>query len=226
MRRILVLLAVTILTLVFTPMPARAGWLSNFLGKDQTQQEQAAAAEKGPNAKRAGGDKLTSATPTPDPAQVKKLKAALDWEKPPKDLFQRYAGTWQGDFWVYSVEGRLEQHNKMRITYTPQADGSMKMEMWSGDLISKLWVTKVTAIYTVEGEKIFCTVQQPDGSTFKQIGHYNDGSVFFLSQINDGIEHSRERIDGKRLLTDGFGVYGSLKKKDAHVFIGRFLKQD
>lgn len=202
---------------------AQGGWLGNLLGKDSGASQQARPQEPA-LAKSTGKDAQTS--PTPNPEHVKKLKAALDWEKPPKDLFQRYAGTWQGDFWVYSVEGRLEQHNKMRLTYTPQPDGSLKMEMWSGDLLSKMWVTKVTATYTVEGDKILCTVTQPDGSTFKQVGHYNDGSVFFVSQIPDGVEHSRERIDGKRLLSDGFGVYGALKKKDAHVFIGRFLKQD
>lgn len=226
MRRNLVTHLPIILALTLSPTLVHAGWLANFLGKDQSQQEQQAAPQKGAKAAETRGDKETSATPTPDPEQVKKLKAALDWEKPPKDILQRYAGTWQGDFWVYSIEGRLKQHNKMRITYTPQPDGTLKMEMWSGDLISKLWVTKVTATYAVDGDKIVCTVQQPDGSQFKQIGHYNDGSVFFVSQITDGVEHSRERIDGKRLLTDGFGVYGSLKKANSHVFIGRFLRQD
>lgn len=216
-----------ILTIATQPQVGQCGWLSNFLGKQQTQEgAQPTADTKAKAGTQAATAKDAITTPTPDPEKVKKLKAALDWEKPPADLFQRYAGTWQGDFWVYSVEGRLEQHNKMRITYTPQSDGTMKMEMWSGDLISKMWVTKVTATYSIEGDKIVCTVQQPDGTSFKQIGHYNDGSVFFVSQINDGVEHSRERIDGKRLLSDGFGVYESLKKKNAHVFIGRFLKQE
>lgn len=229
MRRILVVAGFAVFTTLLQPQAADAGWLSNLLGKDQTQAPEAAQDAKNKQAApstAAGSAKDAATTPPPDPEKVKKLKAALDWEKPPKDLFQRYAGTWQGDFWVYTVEGRLEQHNKMRITYTPQADGTMKMEMWSGDLLSKMWVTKVTATYTIDGDKIICTVQQPDGSTFKQIGHYNDGSVFFVSQIPDGVEHSRERVDGKRLLTDGFGVYESLKKGKSHVFIGRFLKQE
>ena len=227
MRKLSALSAV-VMVVTCLSQPVMAGWVSNFLGKNKTEQtDVSSVGSEEKNAKQsAPGAKDAVTSPTPDPARVKQLKAALDWEKPPKDLLQRYVGTWQGDFWVYSVEGKLEQHNKVRITYTLQSDGTLKMEMWSGDLISKTWVTKVAATYSIDGEKIVCTVQQPDGSSFKQIGHYNDGSVFFVSQVNDGIEHTRERIDGKRLLTDGFGVYGSLKKKDAHVFIGRFLKQD
>ncbi|MCX7963024.1 MAG: hypothetical protein N2644_00875 [Candidatus Sumerlaea chitinivorans] len=210
--------------------PASAGWVKNLLGlgKDEAAAT-AQSADKSAKDSQAGKTEKPSgeAQPTPDPEKVKKLKAALDWETPPKDLLDRYVGTWQGDFWVYTTDGRLEQRNKVRITYTLQADGTLKMEMLSGDLISKMWVTKVTATYKVDGKQIICTVVQPTGETFKQIGHYNDGSVFFVSQIPDGVEHQRERIDGKRLLVDGFGVYGSLKKKDDHhVFIGRFLKQE
>jgi hypothetical protein len=210
--------------------PASAGWIKNLLGIGEDEAPVAADATAGDaqEARSVKSDKPSeTAQPTPDPQKVKKLKAALDWETPPKDLFERYVGTWQGDFWVYTTDGRLEQHNKVRITYTLQPDGTLKMEMLSGDLISKMWVTKVTATYKVDGKQIVCSVAQPTGDTFKQVGHYNDGSVFFVSQIPDGVEHQRERIDGKRLLVDGFGVYGSLKKKDDHhVFIGRFLKQD
>jgi len=226
MRKLFAVSATFLLLFAFEPRLARAGWVSHFLGKDQGQ-EAPAQPVAAKDAKAAGPAKRdASTTPTPDPERVRKLKEAIDWEKPPKDLFARYAGTWQGDFWVYSVEGRPEQHNKVRITYTPQSDGTMKMEMWSGDLISKLWVTEVTCTYRLEGDRILCTVKQPDGSTFKQIGHFNDGSVFFVSDISDGVEHTRERIDGKRLLSDGFGVYQTLKKKNAHVFIGRFIRQD
>jgi hypothetical protein len=202
---------------------AQGGWLSGLTGGKKDAQ-QAEATQAGAVADKAG-QAAAQPTPTPDPARVKKLKAALNWEKPPKDLFQQYAGKWQGDFWVYSTDGKLEQHNKVRIEYTAQADGTLKMEMWSGDLISKTWVTEVQSTYSIDGDSIVSTVRQPSGKSFKQVGHFNDGSVFFVSQISDGVEHYRERIDGKRLLVDGFGVYGEPKKKDHHVFIGRFLRQ-
>ncbi len=224
------LFALSLIVLAFSavhPSSANAGWLSGLLGKENKSAEPAPGGKASGSApKQATTPQDAATTPTPDPERVEKLRKAIEWEKPPKDLLDRYVGTWQGDFWAYTVDGKLEQHNKVRMTFTKQGDGSLKMEMWSGDLLSKMWVTKLTATYTIQGDRIICTVQQPDGSTFKQIGHYNDNSVFFVSDTPKAVEHSRERIDGKRFLTDGFGVYERLSKNNAHVFIGRFLKQE
>lgn len=165
--------------------------------------------------------------PTPTREQIKagaqKLKKAIDVEQVPGNLFQRYAGKWKGDFWVYSPSGKLEESKAASIQYTPQSDGTMKMETFYLDRISKTWVTAETATYVNEGRSVRVTIRRPNNSVSKQTGHFNDGQLFLMADINDGVEHYRERIDGKRLLVDGFGVYKGAG--DHHVFIGRFLKE-
>jgi hypothetical protein len=123
------------------------------------------------------------------------------------------------------IQGKKEQIQKVTIDYTPEADGSMTMRTFSFDMLSKAWVTQETARYSVDGDKVTVDIRRPSGETARQVGHFNDGSLFLEAQINDGAEHFRERIDGQRLLIDGYGIYGSLKGKDRHAFIGRFQKQ-
>jgi hypothetical protein len=170
------------------------------------------------------------ATPqaTPDKETIRKgaqkLAAEMNVEKIPSDLFRRYAGKWKGDFWVYSPNGQKEQSQAASIEYTVNGDGTMKMESFYYDRISKNWVTAETATYVNEGDKLRVTIKRPNGQIAKQTGHFNDGQLFLLADISDGVEHYRERVDGKRLLIDGFGVYAS-KQSDSHVFIGRFLKE-
>lgn len=169
----------------------------------------------------------TNTQPTPTREQIKagaqKLKKAIDVEPVPKNLFQKYAGKWKGDFWVYTPSGKLEESKAASIEYTPQSDGTMKMETFYLDRISKTWVTAETATYVNDGNSVRVTIRRPNNSVSKQTGHYNDNSLFLLADISDGVEHYRERVDGKRLLVDGFGVYKG--SGDQHVFIGRFLKE-
>lgn len=161
-------------------------------------------------------------TPTPDPKRVQQLARELNWEAVPKNLFQRYAGKWTGHFFVYTTLGKKQQVQRMTIEFTPQSDGTMKMQVFYFDLVSKTWVTQESAVYSVKGDTINVEITRQDGSKGKQVGHYSDEQVFFEGQISDGVEHFRERITkDNRFLIDGFAIYGSLKSKDRHVFIGR-----
>jgi hypothetical protein len=166
--------------------------------------------------------------PTPDKETIRKgaqkLAAEVNVEKIPSDLFRRYAGKWKGDFWVYSPTGQKEQSQAASVEYTVNGDGTMKMESFYNDRISKNWVTAETATYVNEGDKLRVTIKRPNGQIAKQTGRFNDGQLFLVADISDGVEHNRERVDGKRLLIDGFGVYFG-KNSDSHVFIGRFLKE-
>lgn len=165
-------------------------------------------------------------TPSKEEIQkgAQKLAVELNAENIPSDLFQKYAGKWKGDFWVYTPSGKKEQSQATSIDYTLNPDGTMKMESFSFDRISKTWVVAETATYVNEGNTVRVTIRRPNNTVTKQTGHYKDGQLFLTADISDGVEHYRERIDGKRLLVDGFGVYKSANA-DAHVFIGRFLRE-
>lgn len=155
---------------------------------------------------------------------AQKLSAEVNVEKVPSDLFRRYQGKWKGDFWVYSPSGKKEQSQAASIEYTMNGDGTMKMESFYFDRLSKTWVTAETATYVNEGNSVRITIRRPNNAVAKQTGYFNDGQLFLVADITDGVEHYRERIDGKRLLIDGFGVYTG-PKSDSHVFIGRFLRE-
>ncbi|MBX7243857.1 MAG: hypothetical protein K1X53_00035 [Candidatus Sumerlaeaceae bacterium] len=208
------------------PASSQAGFLSALRDRNKDGAEQQAPEavgqmpQQGPNAKP---------TPTPDPEKIKagaaKLAKEMNWDKPPKDLLSRYAGKWDGNFWVYSTLGKMKQSNKVKIEGELQSDGTLAMKTLSYDLISKSWVTEENSIYAIEGDAIKVTIKRPNGQVARQTGHYSDGQVFLRADIKDGVEHFRERFDGQRFLIDGFGVYGSIKGDDSQVFIGRFVKQ-
>ena len=166
---------------------------------------------------------------TPTPEQVKegarKLAKQVSWEKVPSDLFRRYQGSWVGNYWAYSLDGKLQQTSKTKVDFTIQSDGSMKMESYYFDLLSKSYFTAEIATYRINGDEVSVTIERGQGKTDRQTGHFNDGQLFLVSNIKDGVEHFRERIDGKRLLVDGFGVYKGSKGNEQHVFIGRYLRE-
>jgi hypothetical protein len=203
-----------------TPAPAEGGKSAKG-GK---------AAQAKPRVKLVEGTPPPGATPqpTPDKETIKKgaqkLAQQMNVDKIPGDLFQRYAGKWKGDFWVYTPSGNKEQSQAASVEYVLNGDGTMKMESFYFDRISKTWVTAETATYVNDGNSVRVTIRRPNNAVAKQTGHFKDGQLFLVADINDGVEHYRERIDGKRLLIDGFGVYSG-KSADSHVFIGRFLKE-
>lgn len=159
-------------------------------------------------------------------ADEKKLKRELNWEKPPADLFQRYAGVWDGNYWVYSTQGRKEQISKVRIKFEPVSSNTMKATTVSYDQVSRQFLPAESSIYRIQGDTITVETTEQGGKVSRQAGHFQDGYIFSESKIKDGVEHFREKVDGKRLLIDGFGVYDSKTGKDQHVFIGRLLKTD
>jgi len=164
--------------------------------------------------------------PTPDKETIRKgaarLKQQLSVERIPSDLLSRYVGRWKGDFWVYAPTGELQESKACAIEYKMGDRNTLQMETYYVDRISKQWIVAETATYQNNGDSVLVTIKKPDGKIATQTGHYNDGQLFLVSNIKDGIESYRERIDGKRLLVDGFGVYGG---KDSHVFIGRLLRE-
>ncbi len=169
------------------------------------------------------------AEPTPTAEEIKagaaKIKKAISWEKIPSDLFGKYEGTWAGNYWAYSLDGQLQQTSQAKVKFTIQSDGSMKMESYYFDMLSKSYFTGEIATYKNNGNSIDVTIERGKGKVDRQVGHWNDNQLFLTSNIKDGVEHFRERIDGKRMLVDGFGVYGSMKGDDKHVFIGRYLRE-
>ena len=210
-------------------------------GDEPAQAQQAPAAAQptpapaeGRNVKGEGGKnvKIVQGTPsaaaptkTPTKEEIRKgaanLSRQLSPEKVPSNLFDRYVGTWNGDFWVYSPQGALKQSQAVKIEYK-KSGKQLTMETFYADRISKTWVVAETATYTNEGDKVTVSIRRPSNDVATQTGHFNDGQLFLVANIKDGVEHYRERIDGKRLLVDGFGVYGG---NDSNVFIGRFVKQ-
>lgn len=178
--------------------------------------------------------RIVEGTPTPPAAPTKtptreeiregaaRLRSQLSTERIPSNLFDRYVGTWNGDFWVYSPTGQLEESKSVRIEYKKTGKNTLTMETFYADRISKQWVVAETATYTNNGDSVSVSIRRPSNDVATQTGRYNDGQLFLVANIKDGIEHYRERIDGQRLLVDGFGVYGG---NDSHVFIGRFLRQ-
>jgi hypothetical protein len=157
---------------------------------------------------------------------ARKLAQELNWDKVPRDLFRRYQGNWSGNFWVYSPLGKKEQVNKIQAEYSVQNDGSMRMITNSYDMISKTWVVQETATYTIQGDTVYVEIRRPNGEVSRQVGHWSDDQLFLQGQINDGVEHFRERVDSNgRLLVDGFGVYGPVKGNDHHIFIGRMTRE-
>lgn len=197
--------------------------------KQQPKQQQQAQPQQQPQQAQ---PKQQQAQPQDDSAKApsagaRKLARQLNWDGVPRDLFKRYAGRWEGNFWVYSPLGKKEQVNKVQVEYTPQSNGSMKMLTNSYDMISKTWVVQESATYTIEGDTVYVEIRRPNGDVSRQVGHWSDDQLFLQGQINDGVEHFRERIDSNgRLLVDGFGVYGSTKGKDHHIFIGRMTRQN
>lgn len=182
--------------------------------------------EGGKNVRIVQGTPPAEARETPTKEEIRKgaarLKTQLAPERIPGNLFDRYEGTWNGDFWVYSPTGNLEESKSVRIEYKKTGKNTLTMETFYADRISKQWVVAETATYTNNGDSVKVSIRRPSNDIATQTGRYNDGQLFLVADINDGIEHYRERIDGQRLLVDGFGVYGG---KDSHVFIGRFLRQ-
>lgn len=157
-------------------------------------------------------------------SQARRVASKMTWDKVPGNLFRQYAGKWEGNFWVYGNDGRKRQVQKVTVQYAPQRDGTMHMESFNFDLVSKQWVTSEKAIYTVSGDTVTVTVSTMTGKSHTQMGHYSDGQLFLKSNIKDGIEHFRERVRGNELLIDGYGVYGSVKGDDHNVFIGRLKR--
>lgn len=203
--------------------------------QQQQQQAQATPAPaEGRNVKGKGGANVkivqgtppAQATKTPSKDEIRKgaarLKTQLAPERVPGNLFDRYEGTWTGDFWVYSPQGSLEESKSVRIEYKKSGKNTLAMETFYADRISKQWVVAESATYTNEGDSVKVSIRRPSSDVATQTGHFNDGQLFLVANIQDGVEHYRERIDGQRLLVDGFGVYGG---KDSHVFIGRFVRQ-
>ncbi|MCX7018896.1 MAG: lipocalin family protein [bacterium] len=213
---------------------SHAGFLSALLDRNKAgadnQQRLVAGQQVPPPAEQANKPAAAPGQKAPDEKEIKaaarKIAKQMSWDAVPNDLFQRYAGKWQGTFWVYSLVGKKQQVNRVQINYEPQNDGTMKMTTLSFDMISKVWVTEETATYTIKGDTIIVEIKRPTGQTQKQTGHYSDGQLFFKGEIDDGAEHFRERISGKDLLVDGFGVYGSFKGADHHIFIGRFKREN
>lgn len=226
------------------------GFLSSIkdklTGSEQQQQQQAAPAqaqatpapaeggrvvkgEGGKNVRIVQGEGTPAANPTKTPTreQIKaganKIKSQLVPERVPANLFDRYQGTWTGDFWVYSPQGTLQETKAVKIEYAKNGK-QLEMKTFYADRLGQQWVVAETAVYENEGDKVNVTIRRPSNDTATQTGRYNDGSLFLVANIQDGVEHYRERIDGKRLLVDGFGVYGGAGA-DAHVFIGRFVRQ-
>jgi len=166
--------------------------------------------------------------PTPDKETIRKgaakLQGQLSNERVPGDLFRKYAGKWKGDFWTYSPTGKLEQSQSVSLEFKVLGN-SMTMESFSFDRISRTWVVAETATYTNNGDSVRVSIQRPDKSTDSQTGYFNDGQLFLVNSSGEGMEHFRERVDGKRLLIDGFGAYRGKQGGDYHVFIGRYLKE-
>jgi hypothetical protein len=189
---------------------------------------QAAPAQAGAPAQSGQDPAAAPAVKTPTAEEVKKgaakLNKELSYEKPPRDLFKGYAGKWKGNFWVYTLDGKLRQRANAEVTFTLQDDGSMKMESYLFDKLSQSFVIGEKAVYRIEGDKVLCNVTRGKDQVDKQVARFNDGQLFFETKVKDGVEHYRERIDGNRFLVDGFAVYGSLKGDDMHIFIARYLK--
>lgn len=187
--------------------------------------ERTARGEGGSNVRIVQGTPPAQAQKTPTKEEIRKganrLRNQLEQERIPGDLFDRYVGTWNGDFWVYSPTGKLEESKSVKIEFK-KSGKSLVMETFYADRISKQWVVAETATYSSDGSKVTVNIQRPSGDNASQTGYYNDGQLFLVANISEGVEHYRERIDGQRLLVDGFGVYGG---KDSHVFIGRFVRQ-
>ena len=154
------------------------------------------------------------------------MKDKLGWDGVPSNLFQQYAGRWEGNFWVYSPMGRKKQAQKIVVEYAPQPNGTMIMKSMYLDLVSKQWAVAENATYMINGDQVIVDIKRPKGRVDRQTGHYSDGQLFLLSKISDGVEHYRERFkNNDELLIDGFGVYTSSKGEDQNVFIGRLRRK-
>lgn len=195
-----------------TPVPAEA-------------QGRSVKGEGGKKVKIVQGTPPAQATKTPSKEEIRegasRLKKQMAPERIPSNLFDRYEGVWGGDFWVYSPNGQLKESKAVKIEYKKNGK-QLSMETFYADRISKTWVVAESATYTNEGDHVSVTIRRPSNDVATQTGYYNDGQLFLVANIKDGVEHFRERIDGKRLLVDGFGVYGG---NDNNVFIGRFVRQ-
>jgi hypothetical protein len=211
---------------------AQGGFLSSLRERalpGPNQGEQASPPAGAQVAQKAG----QQPTPTPEEqaamkkraeASARRIARQMSWDAVPRDLFRRYAGRWEGNFWVYSPVGRKKQSQKVVVEYTPQSNGTLLMETRSLDLVSKQWIVQESAVYSVDGDTVTITVTRPNGSKQTQTGHYSDDQLFVRSNIKDGVEHYRERIRGNELLVDGYGVYGKISGDDHNVFIGRLRR--
>lgn len=182
--------------------------------------------EGGNNVKIVQGTPPTQAQKTPTKEEIKKgaarLKTQMAPERIPGNLFDNYEGIWNGDFWVYSPQGQLEESKSVKIEYKKTGKNTLSMETFYADRLGKQWIVAETATYTNTGDAVEVSILRPSNETAMQTGRFNDGQLFLVANIKDGVEHYRERIDGQRLLVDGFAVYGG---SDSHVFIGRFVRQ-
>ncbi len=182
--------------------------------------------ESGNNVRIVQGTPPTQAQKTPTKKEIQegaaRLKTQMAPERIPGNLFDRYEGVWNGDFWVYSPTGQLEESKSVKIEYKKTGKNTLSMETFYADRLGKQWIVAETATYTNNGDSVDVSILRPSNDTATQTGRYNDGQLFLVANIKDGVEHYRERIDGQRLLVDGFAVYGG---SDSHVFIGRFVRQ-
>ncbi len=176
-------------------------------------------AQQAPPAAEAGdptGGARPQATPTRE--QIKKgaakLAKQLDVERIPSDLFKRYAGNWEGNFYTYSPDGRHNARQAVRVQAEIQSDGSLLCRAMYFDKLAQQFVLGESYLYQkVDAGTVRVTITRASNQTDTQTGHYNDGYLFLQGDISDGVESFREKIDGNRWLVDGFTMYNMGKGK-------------
>lgn len=168
---------------------------------------------------------------TPTQEQIKKgaakLAKQLNHERIPGDLFRQYAGTWKGWFYTYTLDGRSTGRQAVQMQCDLQSDGSLLVRAMYFDKLAQQFVLGESYHYQkVDPSTIKVTITRASNDTQTQTGHFNDGSLFLRGNIADGVEGSRERIDGNRLLMDGFSVYFNKKgENDVHHHVARLTRE-
>lgn len=170
---------------------------------------------------------------TPTAEQIKtgaaKLEKQIVQEKIPSNLFKQYVGTWRGWFYTYSPSGKTEVRQSVQLQADLQSDGSLMVKAMYFDKLAQQFVLGESYHYKkTDASTVRVTITRATNERSTQTGYFNDGSLFLVGDIKDGVESNRERIDGNRWLMDGFSYYDPRKSgapRDAHHHIARLTRE-
>ncbi len=143
-----------------------------------------------------------------------------------KQILDPFTGRWEGQFKVYTYDGKLQDTLHVQQHY-----------WWEGDIQHGRFidtypdgrVIKAKARNYEKDGRLVCEVDKTPGGRTVHHGRYTDGALFWFSKAKIGgkIESFKERVTvdddgGRTYRIDGFGIYPGLGANRHLLFEGRY----